>query len=276
MAFLNLDLDYFDHPKVGRLIGQLGRGADMLPVRLWCYCGKFHAETGELNGYSPLEIETAIKWWGQPGRAVETLVSLGFLDKHESGFKVHDWDKINGHIGAFKARAQAGAKARWEKARADAQAMLKHNSSNPPSNALQEAGKVGIGSSPDLPGGDARGGGFKLEVRSEEAVAHAAARRPKQDQGRRAADVLSGYPTRSKDGRAVRIDLAAHELLSMKIAESPDYPWEEAARLERLNDTPMDAVRWISSQPDPILLATRRRQSQENPKADGPKKAKAL
>lgn len=119
-------------------------------------------------------------------------------------------------------------------------------------------------------------GEFRLPVRSEEAVAHAAARRPQQDQGERAAKVLGGYPTRSKDGRAVRIDLAAHELLSQKIAESPAYPWEEAASLERLNDTPQDAVRWIASQPDPVLLETRRRQAKDAPKAEGLKKAKAL
>jgi hypothetical protein len=144
MPYLNLDLDYFDHPKTVRLIGLLGRGADLLPIRLWCYCGKYHAENGELTGYSPEEIETAaLKWWGQPGKAVEAMLRPfqgrpGFLEQTIGGYKVHDWEKINGHIAAFKHRAQAGAKAKWDKVRAeaDAKAMLKHSLSNAASNAL--------------------------------------------------------------------------------------------------------------------------------------------
>lgn len=152
MAYLNVDLDYFDHPKTVRLVGQLGRGADLLPLRLWAYTGKYHAEKGELTGYSPLEIEAAVKWWGQPGRATEALLAPflgkpGFLERIEQGFKVHDWDEINGHIAAFKARAKAGAKAKWAKVHAEA--MLKQSSSNPASNALQEVGKEGSGSGDD-------------------------------------------------------------------------------------------------------------------------------
>lgn len=158
MAYLNLDLDYFDHPKTKRLVGLLGRGSDVLPVRLWCYCGKYHAETGTMTGYSPTDLESLIGWWGQPGKAVDALVRLGFLETAGAGFQVHDWDKINGHIAAFKARAQAGAKAKWAKAKADAQAMLKHSLSNAVSNALQEESKESKDSS--LPGGDPRGGGY--------------------------------------------------------------------------------------------------------------------
>jgi hypothetical protein len=142
MPYLNLDLDYFDHPKTVRLVGLLGRGADLLPIRLWSYCGKFHAENGELTGYSPEEIEAALKWWGQPGRALEALLrpfkeKPGFLERIESGYKVHDWEKINGHIAALKERATAAANARWDKYRsADAQALPKHSLSNAPGNAL--------------------------------------------------------------------------------------------------------------------------------------------
>lgn len=143
MAYLNLDLDYFDHPKTKRLIGLLGRGSDVLPVRLWAYCGKYHADTGHLIGYSPTELETVIGWWGQPGRAVEALLRPfqerpGFLERLAEGFKVHDWEKVNGHIAAFKARAQAGAAEKWRrfKAEADAQALLKQSLSNAASNAL--------------------------------------------------------------------------------------------------------------------------------------------
>ena len=134
MAYLNLDLDYFDHPKTKRLVGVLGRGSDGLPIRLWCYCGKYHAENGNLIGYSPTDLESLIGWWGQPGKAVEALIQFKFLEKTDSGFQVHDWLSINGHIQALKERGQAAAKARW--AKADAQAMLMHSLSNAVSNAL--------------------------------------------------------------------------------------------------------------------------------------------
>lgn len=57
MASLNLDMDYFGHPKTKRLVGLLGRGAEVLPLRLWCHVGKYHAQDGRLAGYSPQEIE---------------------------------------------------------------------------------------------------------------------------------------------------------------------------------------------------------------------------
>lgn len=65
MPYLNIDLDYFDHPKTVRLIGLLGRDADVLPIRLWKYCGKFMAEDGRLIGLSVQEIEAAMGWRGQ-------------------------------------------------------------------------------------------------------------------------------------------------------------------------------------------------------------------
>lgn len=174
MAYLNLDLDYFDHPKTKRLVGLLGRGSDGLPVRLWCYCGKYHADTGDLTGYSAQDLESLIGWWGQPGRCIEALIQFKFLERTESGYRVHDWEKINGHIAAFKLRAQAGAAEKWRRARAEAaQAMLKHSLSNATSNALTDPSLLTNKeeeSEPAPPGPS----GFRIVPKSEEAAAHAA------------------------------------------------------------------------------------------------------
>ncbi|OHB90835.1 MAG: hypothetical protein A3D89_04255 [Planctomycetes bacterium RIFCSPHIGHO2_02_FULL_52_58] len=119
MADLNLDLNYFTHPKTIRLIGLLGRGAEVLPIRLWCYCGKYHAESGRLAGYSVQEVESILEWWGEKGKAVEAMVSVGFL--HEDGknsekiLSIHEWKNHQGHIVFFKKRAKIAAKARWSK-----------------------------------------------------------------------------------------------------------------------------------------------------------------
>lgn len=116
MPYLNVDLDYFTHRKTVRLVGILGRGAEVLPIKLWSYCGKYHAESGKLTSYGPDEIEAAAGWWGEKGRALEALMTVGFLEKDRAGnFQVHDWLEHAGHLAAFKKRAKTAAKKRWSK-----------------------------------------------------------------------------------------------------------------------------------------------------------------
>ena len=116
MPSLNLDLDYFDHIKARRLVGLLGRGSEVLPIRLWCFCGKHRAETGSLAGISAQEIESICAWWGKSGEMIKALVSVGFLDETPDGYQIHDWLKHAGHIVRFKRRAQENAAKRWNSA----------------------------------------------------------------------------------------------------------------------------------------------------------------
>jgi len=123
MASLNLELEYFSHPKVIRLICLLGRGAEVLPLRLWAYCGKYHAQDGRLTGYSGQEIEARIEWWGKTGEAIKALIEcgqhigrLGFLESlPNGGYQCHDWLEHQGHIIVFKERSRMAAKKRWSK-----------------------------------------------------------------------------------------------------------------------------------------------------------------
>lgn len=135
MPSLNLDLDFFDHPKTRRLVGLLGRGSEVLLLRLWCYCGRYHFRDGRLAGYSPQEIESICAWWGQAGRAIEAFVRVGFLEAMPDGYLVHDWDQWQGHFAVYHDRAKKAASARWNKP-ANASGMLealhKHDSSNAP------------------------------------------------------------------------------------------------------------------------------------------------
>lgn len=134
MPDLNLDLDYFSHPKTKRLVGLLGRGAEVLPVKLWSYCGKFHAEDGRLSDYTVQEIESIAEWWGKPGECVAALTKVRFLHTEPDGFQVHQWREHQGHIAAFHGRAKAAAQARWDKARVE---CLKHATSNANGEAKQ-------------------------------------------------------------------------------------------------------------------------------------------
>lgn len=114
MPSLNLDLNYFDHPKTLRLVALLGIGSDVLPVKLWAYCGRYHAEHGRLKGLSALEIESIVRWWGRPGKMIEVFLKLGFLHEEPDGFRVHDWREHEGHLAMYHERARKAAKARWK------------------------------------------------------------------------------------------------------------------------------------------------------------------
>lgn len=115
MAELNLDIGYFSHRKTMRLIGLLGKGSEVLPIRLWCYTALHHAETGWLADYSAQEIESILGWWGEPGRMLEAMLSVKFIDTIDSGYYVHNWHKRAGHLIAFHIRAKKGARGRWGK-----------------------------------------------------------------------------------------------------------------------------------------------------------------
>jgi len=135
MPYLNLDLDYFDHPKTRRLIGLLGKGSEVIPIRVWAYCGKYHARDGKLSGYSAQEIESIVGWWGKEGDMIEALVSVGFLRKNGDGYYVHDWLDHEGHIVAYHEKAKMMAYARW--GRESLEELC-----NAPSNAVSNANTI--------------------------------------------------------------------------------------------------------------------------------------
>ena len=113
MPYLNLDLDYFDHPKTLILISILGHGSAELPIRLWSYCGKFTPKDGILGAHSYKEIEAILKWHGKPGKAVGALIRSGYLGRRGKTYFAHDWKNHQGHIFAIKKRNQKIARKRW-------------------------------------------------------------------------------------------------------------------------------------------------------------------
>lgn len=121
MPSLNLDLDYFDHPKIRRLIRLLGRGAAELPLRLWAYCGKYHSDDGVLAGYSAQEIEDVVRWWGKAGDFVSAMrdPDVRFLEPMPggAGFRVNGlngpWREEQGHFVLYRERAKKAAEERW-------------------------------------------------------------------------------------------------------------------------------------------------------------------
>lgn len=127
MPSLNLDLNYFEHPKTKRLVGLLGRGAEVLPIKLWSYCGRLHAESGRLTAYSQQEIESIAGWWGRAGEMIDGMLKTGFLETDGDGYKIHAWKEHQGHIVNFHKRAKTAAKARWEQRAGDATSIATSN-----------------------------------------------------------------------------------------------------------------------------------------------------
>ncbi len=133
MPYLNLDLDYFSHPKTRRLIGLLGGGSEVYPLRLWAYAGKFYASDGCLSDYSVQEFESALEWNGEKGELFEAMKKVGFVHQDSRGIYIHDWEDHAGHLKVFKERAQQAARERWGKyAKSGNKQCYKHTTSNAP------------------------------------------------------------------------------------------------------------------------------------------------
>ncbi len=137
MPYLNLDLDFYNHPKTLRLVGILGRGAESLPPKLWCYAGKFHTDDGFLKGYSDAEVESILGWWGDQGKLVEAMLKVGFLERDIEGLQIHDWKEHSGHLSALKQRAKKAAASRWNKI--ESSSFISNTTSNTISNATSNA-----------------------------------------------------------------------------------------------------------------------------------------
>jgi hypothetical protein len=127
MPDLNLDLGYFEHRKTIRLVGILGKGAELLPIKLWIRYAQFHpGGTGELSDYEPGEIASMCGWEGDAQALLAALLKAGFLERKHC-LCIHEWTEHQGHIAALHQRAKTAALRRWAK--------LKKCSSNAPSNA---------------------------------------------------------------------------------------------------------------------------------------------
>lgn len=120
MPTLNIDLNYFEHKKTKRLICLLGRGAEILPIRLWIYCGIFHSDTGELAGYSDQEIESIANWWGKSGDMLCAMKTVNYMHKRRKTWVMTGFLEHQGHITAYRLKGKAMAEARWSKIKDDA------------------------------------------------------------------------------------------------------------------------------------------------------------
>lgn len=134
---LNFDIDFFDHPKTKRLARLLGKGSEVLPLKLWVYGARYFPKDGRLTEISAQEIEDEIRWWGEKLRCVKALVDTRWLDLDGETYVIHDWKEYQGHIWAMSEKGKANALKRWGKIADDAS-----------SNAGSNAGSNAAGNAP--------------------------------------------------------------------------------------------------------------------------------
>lgn len=136
MPSLNLDLNFFDHPKVKRLRALAGPEAEVYLLRLWSYAGRYHAVDGILKNFSGPEIETIIDWRGEKLAMLQAMLKVGFLEKARNGYKIHDWQEHEGHLIIFRERARLASAQRWGNRINKESLPLSNATSNATSNAL--------------------------------------------------------------------------------------------------------------------------------------------
>lgn len=89
---MQLDADYYDHPKTLHLVSLIGTEGDVYPPRLWTWAIKY-AKKGTLRSSSMIEV--ACRWRGEPGRLAKAMVDAGFIES--DGLTIHDWMARTGH-----------------------------------------------------------------------------------------------------------------------------------------------------------------------------------
>ena len=118
---IRLSLEFFDHPKVGKLERRLGLEAVVCLLKLWGWAAK-NRPTGKLEGLDVEDVEFVARWKGSEGEFVATLLALRLLDEVDGCFAVHDWEEHQAYASKSEERsskARKAAEARWNKTTGD-------------------------------------------------------------------------------------------------------------------------------------------------------------
>jgi hypothetical protein len=93
---IRLSIGFFDHPKTVKLKRKLGlEGVEAL-LRLWMYAAQYRPG-GTFTNMDLDDIETAVRWAGQAGELVKTLLEVCFLESDGDLYRLHDWKLHRGN-----------------------------------------------------------------------------------------------------------------------------------------------------------------------------------
>ncbi len=120
MAWVELRQSVYGHRKTRRAARRLGiRCAHLVGHlgALWTWALD-NALGGELGGVEVEILAEVMEWQGDADLLVATLVEVGYLDRHEGGLRIHNWERYIEHYLVWldqrkrHAEAQSAYKAR--------------------------------------------------------------------------------------------------------------------------------------------------------------------
>lgn len=120
MLSINIDIDYSTNPKIERLTEILGDGSEIYLIRLWAYVAKHGRKNGGREDWTEEALEATVRWYGEKGLLIATLLKLNLLHRWKNGFRVHDWKQHAAHLIMYdemRKKNQNNAKKGWEKRR---------------------------------------------------------------------------------------------------------------------------------------------------------------
>ncbi len=242
MPWIELHQNILRHPKLVRLSVRLAiKKQDALwhLLSLWLWALDY-AQKGDLSGFGPAEIAEAAEWRGDAELFISAMQDAKWLD----GMSLHDWMDYAGRLveqrEANKERMRV-KRAPHVQRTTDERVALVGGLPNQPTNQPDQTVPTTQEPYAFTPGLDAK-----------------------------AKEVMDAYPKYSKDGRQVQgFTLQSQSQTMAAIKRAPDFPWVEAAGLEKQNDYPTDFGKWLAMMPDPVWLEAKRG-APPKPKQDGP------
>lgn len=147
--YLEIDEGYFEHPKTLALCAALeDHNALVYPLRLWKWACR-SAKSGQLGNISPFALEKVVEYEPMDGKCFKAMVDVGFIDKLQVGFAIHDWMQYTGGAIEKMAKKAADNKDRRDKAaKAAADAAAKRAAEMAAKG--QAKGQTDAGSMPEL------------------------------------------------------------------------------------------------------------------------------
>lgn len=120
---IRIAVDFWSHPKTGRLLRAVGvRGARSLQI-LWMWAARNRPD-GKLAGLDAADIEYAADWRGKKG-AFFAAVDGQWLDGTDEGYELHDWLEHNPWAADAEGRSQKALFSKLAQVNPDAHQQLK-------------------------------------------------------------------------------------------------------------------------------------------------------
>ena len=88
---IRISTDFPNHRKTQKLYRKLGAEGCFSLVKLWATAANRRPD-GDLSGYDSEDIEIDSGWPGNQGEFFKAILEIGFIDKTDDGYILHNWE----------------------------------------------------------------------------------------------------------------------------------------------------------------------------------------